>query len=157
MAGMQANATPAVMAAITAAVTPVVMISANAILIGSISAKHQAMSDRVRMLTAEWRGPGVSASRREAIDRQVRLFSDRIAWVRRAHFLLYVATACFIAMVMVIAIAPLTRTGTALSLPLLLSGVFLMLIAIVFELLDLKMARATLEIDSNDVLATSQK
>ena len=157
MAGMQANATPAVMAAITAAVTPVVMISANAILIGTISAKHQAMSERVRALSAEWRTRDTSAARREAIGRQCRLFQRRIAWVGRAHFLLYVATGCFIAMVMVIATTPLTRDWARLSLPLLLSGVFLMLIAIMLELLDLSRARATLEIDTADVLATSQK
>jgi hypothetical protein len=157
MAEMQANATPAVMAAITAAVTPVVMISANAILIGTISAKHQAMSERVRALAAEWRTPDSSAARRETIGRQCRLFQQRIAWVGRAHFLLYVATGCFISMVMVIAITPVTQTWAVISLPLLLTGVFLMLIAIVLELLDLSRARATLEIDTADVLPTLRK
>src|SRR5580698_11212151 len=112
------------MAAIAAAVTPVVMISANAILIGSISSKHQAMSDRVRSLTAEWRSPGTSAARRDSIRAQVQMFTLRIAWISRAHFLLYVATACFLAMVLVIAGGPSLEL---LSLPLLLGGVFLML------------------------------
>jgi hypothetical protein len=52
-------------AAISAAVTPVVMISANAILISAISAKHQSMSDRLRALTAEWRNPATPVTRRE--------------------------------------------------------------------------------------------
>src|SRR5579863_2741899 len=76
------------MAAIAAAVTPVVMISANAILIGSISSKHQAMSDRLRILTAEWRSRGTSAPRRGSIQAQVQIFTLRIAWISRAHFLL---------------------------------------------------------------------
>jgi hypothetical protein len=42
------------LAVIAAAVTRVVMISVNAILMGAISTKHQAMSDPVRSLTAEW-------------------------------------------------------------------------------------------------------
>src|SRR5580658_1169423 len=96
---------PGTMSAIAAAVTPVVMISANAILISAISSKHQAMSDRLRTLAAEWRGPGVSGPRRDSIRAQVRLFTQRIAWISRAHFLLYVATACFLAMVVVIALA----------------------------------------------------
>jgi hypothetical protein len=139
------------MAAIAAAVTPVVMISANAILIGTISAKHQAMSDRLRLLTAEWRSSGVSAARREVILAQVRLFTDRIAWISRAHYLLYVATICFIAMVMVIALTAVLQTWAEFSVPLLLSGVSLMLVAIVLELLDLRRARTTIDMEIRDV------
>jgi len=141
---MQASITN--MSAIAAAVTPVVMISANAILIGAISSKHQAMSDRLRVLTAEWRTGNLTPARREAIRTQVRLFHTRIDWVSRAHFLLYVATACFIAMVMAIALRI-----DVLSLPLLLAGVFLMLTAIVLELLDLRKADATIEVESREV------
>jgi hypothetical protein len=142
---MQAQ-TQTTMAAIAAAVTPVVMISANAILIGAISSKHQAMSDRLRILTAEWRNPGTSAARRESIRAQVRMFTLRIAWISRAHFLLYVATACFLAMVLGIALSlPM------LSLPLLLGGVILMLMAIFLELLDLRKARATIDLERSDI------
>src|SRR5580698_7734687 len=95
-ASMQVNSAQGTMAAIAAAVTPVVMISANAILIGTISAKHQAMSDRLRSLTAEWRAPGTSVARRAAIGAQVRVFAGRIAWVSRAHVILYVATVFFL-------------------------------------------------------------
>jgi hypothetical protein len=153
---MQATATPATMtamAAITAAVTPVVMISANAILIGTINAKHQAMSDRLRSLTAEWRSPGTSAARQDAIRRQVRIFTQRIAWIARAHFLLYLATVCFLAMILTIALTPVIQTWSTVSVPLLLGGVFLMLIAIVLELFDLSQARLTLDLENTDVLA----
>ena len=145
--GMQINLGQAqgTMAAIAAAVTPVVMISANAILIGTIGAKHQAMSDRLRALTAEWRDPETSAARRDTIHTQVRLFTSRIAWISRAHFLLYAATVFFLAMVIVIALAP------EFSLPLLLGGVTLMLIAIVLELLDLRRAQASIELETRDV------
>lgn len=151
------GSTQAVMAAIASAVTPVVMISANAILIGSISSKHQAMSDRLRALTAEWRSPDSSTLRRDSIKSQVRLFTLRIAWISRAHFLLYVATACFLAMVLMIALAPfITRWSTlAISLPLLLGGVLLMLMAIFLELLDLRKARTTIDIESREILRKS--
>jgi hypothetical protein len=136
------------MAAIAAAVTPVVMISANAILIGSIGSKHQAMADRVRILTAEWRSPNTSAGRRDSIRAQVQMFKVRIAWISWAHFLLYVATTCFLAMVLAIALSlPL------LSLPLLLCGVLLMLLAIILELLELRKSRATMDLESGDVTA----
>jgi hypothetical protein len=139
------------MAAIAAAVTPVVMISANAILIGTISAKHQGMSDRVRALTAESRDPATSAARRDAIHAQVRLFRGRIAWISRSHQILYVATVFFLAMVMVIALSPVIQTWADFSVPLLLGGVALMLIAIVLELLDLRKARASIEAETGDV------
>jgi hypothetical protein len=140
------------MSAIAAAVTPVVMISANAILISAISSKHEAMSDRLRSLTTEWRSPGTGAARRDSIRSQVRLFSLRIAWIARAHFLLYVATACFIAMVIVIALTPVMQTWADFSVPLLVAGVLLMLVAIVLELFDLKKAKATIAIETRDLL-----
>src|SRR5207249_1582265 len=76
-----ANSGQGPMSAIAAAVTPVVMISANAILVSSIGSKHQAMSDRVRALTAEWRDPGTPLERRRSIRAQVLLFQDRLNWI----------------------------------------------------------------------------
>src|SRR5579862_4482129 len=97
---------PDTQSAISAAVTPVVMISANAILISAISSKHQSMSDRLRALTAEWRNEATPVARREVIAAQVRLFNKRLVWVTWSHIVLYTATACFIAMVIVIAVSP---------------------------------------------------
>lgn len=139
------------MAAIAAAVTPVVMISANAILIGAISSKHDSMSSRLRNLTAEWRRPDTNAARRDSIRAQVQLLSARLTWISRSHFLLYVATVCFVAMVMVLALTPVIRTWAEFSLPLLLAGVSLMLVAIFLELLDLRKAGATIEMESRDL------
>jgi hypothetical protein len=159
---MQISPTPGstqTMTAIAAAVTPVVMISANAILIGAVSAKHQAMADRVRMLTAEWRTT-TSGERREAIRLQVELFRVRIALVARAHFLLYAATACFIAMVLTMALTPFTGGRIAielLSLPLLVAGVTLMFTAILIELAELRRARRTIDIEASEVLQATSR
>ena len=143
---------PGTMAAIAAAVTPVVMISANAILIGAISSKHDSMSSRLRILTAEWRSPDTDVARRDSLRAQVQLLSHRLVWISRSHFLLYVATVCFVAMVMVLALTPVIQTWADFSLPLLLAGVSLMLVAIFLELLDLRKASATIEIESRDLL-----
>ncbi len=140
------------MAAIAAAVTPVVMISANAILIGAISSKHDSMSSRLRTLTAEWRRPETNTARRDSIRAQVQLLSLRLEWISRSHFLLYVATVCFVAMVMVLALTAVIRTWAVFSLPLLVAGVSLMLVAIFLELLDLRKAQATIEIESRDLV-----
>jgi len=139
-------------AAISAAVTPVVMISANAILISAISAKHQSMSDRLRALTAEWRNPATPVTRREAIAGQLRLFDERLRWVTWSHIVLYTATACFIAMVIVIAVSPALEAMSGASLGLLIAGVALMFLGILLELLDLAKARATVGLEVKDII-----
>lgn len=139
-------------AAISAAVTPVVMISATAILISAITTKHQSMSDRLRALTAEWRDADTPASRREAIVQEVRLFDTRLRWVTWSHILLYLASACFIAMVLVIAMSPSLEELSGTSLRLLIAGVALMFVGILLELLDLARARATVRLEVKDIL-----
>ena len=139
-------------AAISAAVTPVVMISANAILISAITSKHQSMSDRLRALTAEWRNAATPVTRREAISLQLRLFDERLRWVTWSHIILYMATACFIAMVIAIAVSPRLEALSGASLGLLIAGVALMFLGILLELLDLAKARATLELEIKDII-----
>lgn len=138
-------------AAVAAAVTPVVMISANAILIGAISSKHQSMSDRLRALTAEWRNSGTSGDRRGVIVKQLRLFDERLRWVTWSHIVLYAATACFILMVIDIAISSKLSSWRNISLGLLIGGVTLMFAGIVLELLDLAKARQTVHLELNDL------
>src|SRR5277367_5037291 len=138
--------------AISAAITPVVMISANAILISAISAKHQSMSDRLRALTAEWRNTATTAARRDTIAAQLRLFDERLRWVTSSHIVLYAATACFIAMVIVIAASPELEVLSGASLWLLIAGVLLMFVGIVLELLDLAKARATSGLEVKDII-----
>jgi len=139
-------------AAISAAITPVVMISANAILISAITAKHQSMADRLRALTAEWRNAATPVTRREVIAGQLRLFDKRLRWITWSHIILYVATACFIAMVIVIALSPALEALSGTSLALLIAGVALMFVGILLELLDLAKARATVALEIKDVI-----
>jgi hypothetical protein len=143
---------PDTQAAISAAVTPVVMISANAILISAISSKHQSMSDRLRALTAEWRNADTPLSRRNAIADQVRLFDQRLRWVTWSHIILYTATACFISMVIVIAVSPALNVMSGASLGLLVAGVLLMFVGILLELLDLAKARTTVGLEIKDIV-----
>jgi hypothetical protein len=140
------------MAAIAAAVTPVVMISANAVLVGGISSKHQAMADRLRALTAEWRRPETAPERRRKITEEVRIFQKRFTWITRSHILLYVATACFILVVIVIALSTTRQAWLDVTLPLLMAGVSLTFIAIIIELIDLAKARDTIRLETQDVV-----
>ncbi len=45
---------------VASAVTPVVLVSATAILIGGVNSRHISISDRIRSLTAEYRNPGTT-------------------------------------------------------------------------------------------------
>jgi VIT1/CCC1 family predicted Fe2+/Mn2+ transporter len=124
----------------------------SAILINAITSKHQSMSDRLRALTAEWRDAATPATRREASVDQLRLFDERLRWVTWSHIILYMATACFIAMVIVIAVSPALEALSGATLGLLLAGVALMFVGILLELFDLAKARATVGLEVKDVV-----
>jgi hypothetical protein len=47
---------------VASAVTPVVLVSATAILIGGVNARHVAIADRIRSLTAEFRNAATISS-----------------------------------------------------------------------------------------------
>lgn len=127
------------------------MISANAILIGAVTSKHQGMADRVRALTAEWRNPATSEERRIMIRKQILTFESRFDSLTRAHILLYVATACFILVVIVVALGQLMPAVAILSLPLLVAGISLTFVSILLELRDLSKARMTIQVEIEDV------
>ena len=129
---------------IATAVTPVVLVSATAILISGVNSRHIAIADRIRSLTAEHRNSTTTPARRAAIDRQLPAFQLRIrlaSWSIRG---LYMASACFITMALIIS-ATLWREMIAVAtVPLFVIGILLLLISIVFELWELQEANKTL-------------
>jgi len=136
---------------VTAAVTPVVMISASAILISGINSKHQSLSDRVRGLATEFRNANATAARKKNIVSQIRFFRRRLRFVAIAHVSLYCATACFVAMVMVISVTVKISTLVAATLPFFMAGVVLLMIAVGFEIRELRMSSETMALELKDV------
>jgi hypothetical protein len=136
---------------IASAVTPAVMISASAILISGISSKHSATSDRLRSLTEERRHPETSVSRRRSIEAQCALFLRRLRLILIGHLLLYGATALFVAMVFAIAASPLVGSYWVVF-ALFLAGVSTLLGALVFEMLELRLATRTLALETSDAM-----
>jgi hypothetical protein len=110
------------------------------------------MSDRLRALTGEWRSEATPEARRKAIASQVKLFDERLRWITWSHIILYTATACFIAMVIVIAVSPAIQELSGASLVLLMTGLALMFSGILLELLDLAKARTTVSLEVKDIL-----
>ena len=87
---------------ISAAVTPVVMISAAAALIIGINQKHVAIMEALRALTNEYRDEGTTEKRRTDIQEQVPLFMQRLRYTATGHRWLYASEVCFVATVLII-------------------------------------------------------
>ncbi len=135
---------PALLETISAAVTPVVMVSAAAVLTLGVSNKHQAMSDRLRALAAEMRSMETTRDRRATIERQMTLFRRRIAFSAVAHRLLYVSIMLFMIMVLQLFFAP-DRGGVGFGL--FTAGVAAIIGAIGCELAELSLANRTLDLE----------
>ena len=126
------------------AVTPVVMISANAILTSAMNARHSSVADRLRNLLAEYRRTETGPERRDSIAAQVPLFQKRIARLESANLMLFLATACFVGTVIVISLSSFSPAVANAALPIFLAGVVLMLSGVLSEVLELRHARETM-------------
>jgi hypothetical protein len=129
---------------VASAVTPVVLVSATAILISGVNARHIAIADRIRSLTAEHRNAATNPARRKGIERQLPAFEVRVklaSWSIRG---LYLASACFVTMALIISATLWREMIAAATLPLFICGIVLVLFSIVCELLELQKANRTL-------------
>lgn len=138
---------------ITSAVTPVVLIAAAASLILGVNQKQANLADRLRSLAAEYRLSETAWERRVIIRRQVALLARRFRWTTVAHIELHVAVAAFVGMVLVLTLTRRVPFWDRWVLGLFVLGVTLLLGAVTAELFDLTLARRTVSLDINDVLA----
>lgn len=129
---------------VASAVTPVVLVSATAILISGVNSRHIAIADRIRSLTAEYRTAATSQSRRAGINRQLPAFQLRIRLASWAIRGLYLASACFVTMALLISATLWRRMLAVATLPLFVTGILLLLLSIVCELCELQKANSTL-------------
>ncbi|MDQ2733369.1 MAG: DUF2721 domain-containing protein [Armatimonadota bacterium] len=146
------DTTPGLLTTITAAVTPVVMISAGASIILGVNQKMTALADRIRLLAAEFRSEETSATRKNALQVQVRLLNQRFYYAGMANLWTYLSVVCFIATVLDITLTPHHKFWDRFGLSLFVTGIILLLIAVVTELLEIRMARRTVNLEVNDVV-----
>ena len=137
---------------ITAAVTPVILISAAASLILSINQKHNGLSERLRTLAQEFRHADTSAQRRRVIRQQVCLFERRFHYISVAHVCLYASVICFLLMILDIALMPRLQLWDRAGIGLFAIGMVLVLFSAVQVLVELRFSRATIELELQDVL-----
>jgi hypothetical protein len=137
---------------VATAVTPVVMVSATAILAGGINSRYMAISDRIRSLSHEFRDPQTPQSRRHDIAQQMTIFVRRVSLVSWAIRLCYTAMACFVLMALVITATAVRLMLEAATIPMFVLGIIFLITAIVLQLLELKASNSTIQLEVKDIL-----
>ena len=136
------------MQVLAAAVTPVVLVSAAAILIGGVNSRYIAISDRMRALTQEYREKTGDAHRREVIAAQMVTFKLRVRLVSWAERALYASVVCFTVVALMISARRLMAVA---SLSIFTLGIVLIMIATVCQLFELQYSNRTLALETKDV------
>jgi hypothetical protein len=142
------------MQVLTAAVTPVVLVSATAILISGTNSRYISLSDRMRALAHEYRDPNCMHQRRIAIFQELLIFQHRIHLVSWAVRALYMAVGAFTIDALIISATLWRQMLAAATLPLFLIGILLILSAIVCQLLELQSSNRTVSLEMSDIVDT---
>lgn len=135
---------------VASAVTPVVMVSATAILISGVNSRYIAIADRIRSLMTEFRAAGTSSQRRASISRQMVGFKRRVRLVSWSIRGLYMASGCFVMMALLISATLWRRMVAEATLPLFILGIVMLIFAIICELIELKVSNDTLSVELSD-------
>jgi DNA-binding transcriptional regulator YbjK len=141
---------------LASAVTPVVLVSAAAILISGVNARYIAIADRMRSLAKEYREKACDPHRREVIESQMATFQLRVRLVSWAERTLYFAVVCFTSVALLISAALSRSVLEAASLPTFTVGLLLMMIAIVLQLAELQFSNRTLRLETEDIAVRSR-
>lgn len=141
------------MQVLAAAVTPVVLVSATAVLIGGVNSRYISISDKMRLLAQEFRAPDVQSSRRTCIVEQMNIFRSRIRLVAWAERVLYAAVGCFIVVAMIIGATAWRQTLASTTIPLFALGTSLIFVAIMCQLLELHLSNRTISLEVRDITA----
>ena len=136
---------------LTAAVTPVVLVSATAILISGINSRYISISDRLRSLAHEYRDPSCSPERRVIITREIITFRHRMHLMSWAVRSLYAAVGAFIVDALLISATLWRQMLAGVTLPLFMAGILLVLFALVCQLLELRSSDRTIAIELSDI------
>ncbi len=138
-------------ALVNLAATPVVLITATAILLSGFSAKYGNISDRLRSLTAEHRHADTLQARRLVLRFQIRIFRQRVSMMWAASACLSSALLLFVGTVLsVIFSERAVHLGLA-GAAFLVTGLALIGIAITLELYELRLARLAVDGELADI------
>jgi DNA-binding transcriptional regulator YbjK len=150
------NGTNNALQVLASAVTPVVLVSATAILISGVNSRHISIADRMRTLSSEYRDVRTTDDRRTIIEQQMWMFNKRIHQVSWAIRSLYAAAWCFVAEVLLISATLWRDSLVAATVPLFLVGILLMMVAIAMQLMELQEANRTLFLEMGELKQLSR-
>jgi hypothetical protein len=137
---------------VATAVTPVVMVSATAILTSGVNSRYMSISDRVRSLSREFRDPLTPESRRADIREQMTIFVRRVYLISWSIRMCYTAMACFVLMALVITATAFRQMLIAVTVPMFIMGIGFVIAAITFQLLELRASNRTITLELKDIL-----
>jgi hypothetical protein len=136
---------------LTAAVTPVVLVSATAILISGVNARYISISDRLRTLAHEYRESSIGEERRTVVVREILAFQHRLRLMSWAVAALYAAVGAFIVDALIISATLWREMLAGATIPLFLLGILLVLFAIGVQLLELRSSDRTIALEVSDI------
>lgn len=136
---------------LTAAVTPVVLVSATAILISGVNSRYISISDRLRALAHEYRDSASAEARRVTIVREIFAFQHRMRLMSWAVAALYAAVGAFIVDALIISATLWREMLAAATIPLFLIRILLVLFAIAIQLLELRSSDRTIALEVSDI------
>ena len=139
---------------IGAAVAPVVLISAAAILLSGYSAKYGSVSERMRDLTGEYRRADTADARKTLIKTQLLLFRRRIVAVWAASALLSFALLLFLGTVFSVIVSTHAARLGWVGVGCLVCGLTLMVAAVSMELYEIRLARLTTDAELSDIFTS---
>jgi Protein of unknown function (DUF2721) len=140
---------------LTAAVAPVVMVSAAGLLFNGVQTKNLHLSDRIRSLAAEHRDPTTTRDRQAQLLAQLPLFDKRIRLSQRSLEMIYVAIVCFVITSLLLA-STLWIGPPALPIVvtlIFLAGVAALTLALCLEFIEMWLSLRTIEIEMAAVRA----
>ena len=136
---------PSLVRLIGAAVIPAAMITACAVLLQGLWAEHRGLADRIRSCSAELRA-GVEPRRRRSLLAQLPLFQRRMKLITRAALCGTSAVACYVALVLMLALHDLQRWRILFML-VFIGGAALLLVAVALLFFDLLLGTRTIDIE----------
>src|SRR5258708_4127145 len=138
-----------IVAALTSAVAPVVMVSAAGLLATGVQGKNLHLADRIRALMTEYRHPDTTVPRRAQITAQLPLFYRRIRLSQWSLDMIYLAILCFIVTSLLL-VSTLWFGPPTVPLILFGIGVALLVLALVLEFVEMSIALETIRIEMRD-------
>jgi len=139
---------------ISTAVTPIVLISATAILLSNHTNKYNNISTQMRALTHEYRDRETSEKRRATLRRQLNFYGRRIHAMWLASICLYTALLCFLLTVLsllAVSTTSLARLDWVGEIGL-CGGLLLLFVTVICELTEVRLATRTSQEEMFDVL-----